>query len=109
MNLKRSIAKRVDKLFGSKKVSQVEKPIINVYDTNYDKKVLIAYIMAPFRSANEFFHQNYLTAYLIAESFSELGYNVDVIEFHGNFDLDYDSYAVIFGFGPNFERSFYSK
>lgn len=109
MNLKRSITKRFNKVFGSKKAEQIRKPIRNLYLTNYDRSVLICYIMGPFIDANNFVHQNYLTSHIVAESFSERGYNVDVVDYCGDFDIDYERYSVIFGFGINFERSFYSK
>lgn len=109
MNIKRSIAKRVNKIFGSRQVTQLNKPIENLFNTNYGKRVLISYIMAPFKSVNSFVHQNYLTSHIVAECFSELGYDIDIIDFQGDFDINYDAYSVIFGFGINFERSFYSK
>lgn len=109
MNIKRSITKRVNKLFGLNKTKPLEKPIRNLYKTNYDKNVLICYIIKPFREPNDFAHQNYMTAHIVAESFSELGYNVDVVDYQGGFDIDYEYYSVIFGFGRNFEQSFHSK
>ncbi|SMC72831.1 glycosyltransferase [Pedobacter nyackensis] len=109
MNLKRSIAKRVNRIFAIEKGKVAERPIINLYNTNYDKRVLISYIQAPFRETNSFKHQNYLTSHIVAESFSERCYNVDVIDYRGDFDIEYESYSAIFGFGANFERSFYSK
>lgn len=107
MSIKRSINKRIDKLFGRKKVTVLENSIINLYNTNYKKKVLISYITAPFRTANQFKHQNYITSHIVAESFSELGYDVDIVDFlDQSIPIVYESYDVIFGIGDNFERSF---
>lgn len=83
-------------------------PIYNVYKTNYEKTVLISYITQPFHQANHFTHQNYITSHIIAESFSELGYNVDVVNYLDEVSaIDYGKYAVIFGFGYRLENSFY--
>jgi hypothetical protein len=83
--------------------------ITNLYQTNYGRKVLISYIIAPFRQPNQYKHQNYLTVHIVAESFSALGYDVDIIEYNQQwFRPDYNEYALIFGFGYNFEESFLS-
>lgn len=105
MNIKRSIKK----LF--KKKERPDKMMIaNLYHTDYQKTVLICYITAPFLTPNHFKHQNYLTSHIVAESFRDLGYNVDIIEYtNQQFVPDYTDYAVIFGMGYQFERSFLSK
>lgn len=105
MNLKASVKK-----FLKTRLTDSNARIINLYKTNYDKTVLVSYLTMPFLKPNEFTHQNFLTAHVIAESFSELGYNVDVA-YYLNEDppVAYEDYAVIFGMGPVFERSFYSS
>lgn len=109
MNIKRSINKRINKLFSKKKVETPENYIINLYQTNYEKKVLVSYITTPFRAVNSFKHQNYITSHIVAESFSELGYDVDIVDFlDQTIPIAYESYDVIFGIGDNFERSFQS-
>lgn len=105
MNIKRSILKRVKRVLGEREPAS--QAIINLYNTSYEKHVLVSYITAPFKTANGFRHQNYLTSHVIAEAFSEMGYNVDVYDYLEEFDIDYDKYAVIFGFGKPYERSFY--
>lgn len=103
MNLKRSIAK----LF--KKSADHHSRITNLYATAYPKKVLISYITLPFRGENHFTHQNYITSHIVAESFSALGFNVDIVDYSNqHLVIDYDTYDVIFGMGENFERSFFS-
>ena len=83
--------------------------ITNLYQTGFDKKVLISYIRSPFLNANQFTHQNYITSHIVAECFSEAGYNVDIVDYlNPDVTLSYDEYAVIFGMGRNLERSFYS-
>jgi glycosyltransferase involved in cell wall biosynthesis len=107
MNLRRSIAKRAGKIIGRDKVDPSIAPIFNVYNTSYDKTVLVSYITLPFRSNNHFMHQNFITSHIVAESFSKLGYNVDVIEYLDDYSvIDFDKYKVFFGMGIPFEKSF---
>jgi len=104
MNLKASIKK-----FLKSKFTDSNARIVNLYKTNYGKTVLISYLTMPFLRPNEFTHQNFLTSHIIAESFSELGYNVDIVYYLKNeLQIAYGEYNVIFGMGPNFERSFYN-
>ncbi|TKC08561.1 glycosyltransferase [Pedobacter frigoris] len=107
MNIKRSITKRWNRLLGKKEKKAVVSGIINFYQTNYQKNVLISYLTLPFQESNDFKHQNYQTAHIVAESFSKLGYNVDVYNFSDTSEIDYSKYSVVFGFGDCFERSFY--
>ncbi|MBB5437012.1 hypothetical protein HDC92_000680 [Pedobacter sp. AK017] len=109
MNIKRSIGKRLHKVFGRKKKDQPVGPLTNLYQTNYDRTVLISYLTTPFYKANDFTHQNYLTSHIVAESFSALGYNVDVVDYSDSSELNYDKYAVIFGMGKRMEQSFYEQ
>lgn len=109
MNIKRSIAKRYNRIFKRDVAAQVSNAIINLYNTEYKKHVLISYITAPFYSLNGFTHQNYLTVHTIAETFSALGYNVDVFDYLDQCEKNFDKYAVIFGFGDGLERSFYDS
>lgn len=105
MNIKRSLKK----LFIKDYVGR-ERVIINLYHTNYDKHVLISYIITPFENPNTFTHQNYITSHIVAETFRDLGYNVDIVDYHDEkAAIDYLKYAVIFGMGENFERSFFCQ
>lgn len=107
MNIKSSINKRVNKFFRKKKTETPENYIINLYQTSYGKRVLISYITTPFKTVNPFKHQNYITSHIVAESFSELGYDVDIVDFlDRTIPIAYENYDVIFGIGDNFERSF---
>lgn len=109
VNIKRSINKRINKLFNKKKAETPENYLINLYQTSYGKRVLISYITTPFKTVNPFKHQNYITSHIVAESFSELGYDVDVVDFlDRTIPIIYENYDVIFGIGDNFERSFQS-
>jgi glycosyltransferase involved in cell wall biosynthesis len=105
MNIKRSLEKLFIKDYiGRKRV------IINLYHTYYSKHVLISYIITPFENPNTFTHQNYITSHIVAETFRDLGYNVDVVDYQDNESkIDYLKYDVIFGMGDNFERSFFCQ
>lgn len=103
MNIKRSLKK----LFRKRSAGD-NGYLVNLYQTNYERRVLISYITGPFLGANGFMHQNYITSHIVAESFSELGYDVDIVDYSAKgLDIAYENYAVIFGMGDNFERSFY--
>jgi hypothetical protein len=108
MDLKRSVKKRFNKIFNITEVVKNTKFVKNVYQSNYQKNVLLAYIASPFLIENDFTHQNYVTSHLISKNFSDLGFNVDVID-HYNKDIaiNYEEYDCIFGFGHVFEQSFY--
>ncbi|QNK61058.1 hypothetical protein H7F33_10720 [Pedobacter sp. PAMC26386] len=97
-----SVKKLLKKWFGGK-----QGYIVNLYKTDYNKRVMISYITAPFHTPSDFRHQNYLTSHIVAESFSSLGYDVDIVD-HSNehLEIDYNIYDVFFGFGYNFENSF---
>jgi glycosyltransferase involved in cell wall biosynthesis len=108
MDIKRSISKRFNKVFGHSKKEEVGKIIVNLYGSNYEKHVLISYIISPFQGENNFLHQNYVTSHILAESFSQLGYNVDIVNYYEDkLEIDYNKYSVIMGFGYVLERSFY--
>ncbi|MCX2450384.1 hypothetical protein OQX61_03780 [Pedobacter sp. PLR] len=103
MNIKRSLKK----LFRKRSAGD-NGYLVNLYQTNYERRVLISYITGPFLGANGFMHQNYITSHIVAESFSELGYDVDIVDYSAKgLNIVYENYAVIFGMGDNFERSFY--
>ncbi|MHA4893641.1 glycosyltransferase [Pedobacter sp. PWIIR3] len=83
--------------------------IINLYDTDFKFNVCVSYLTGPFLEPNHFKHQNFVTSHIVAETFRDLGYNVDVYDYLTSMDIPYDTYDVIFGIGDNFEKSFYSN
>jgi len=80
----------------------------NVFKTNYNKNVLISYIISPFINDLNLLHTNNLEALAIAEVFNKLGYNVDIYDYSYDYRIDYSKYNVIFGFGRPLEKSFYN-
>ncbi|KAA3616679.1 MAG: glycosyltransferase family 1 protein [Calditrichaeota bacterium] len=83
----------------------------NVFKNNYKKNVLISYITEPFFIPEKdwFKHTNFKECHQIAKIFSELGFNVDVIDFNNNNKINYSKYDIIFGFGEPLEQYFYSE
>jgi len=83
----------------------------NVFQTNFEKTVLISYIKSPFLSGVKKGHTSYLECYTSAEIFRELGYNVDVVEYNelNLHQVSFEKYDVIYGLGSALEKSFYSK
>lgn len=81
------------------------KIIKNVNQTNYCKHALLSYITVPFKRES-FVHTNYFEAKSWAKILSELGYNVDVINYENNNNLDLSKYDIICGFGNVFQKYF---
>lgn len=87
------------------------KIIKNVNGTNHDKYALLSYITVPFKK-DSVAHSNYFEAKSWAKILSELGYNVDVINYECNRNLDLSKYEIICGFGDVFQKyfeGFYNK
>lgn len=86
----------------------VNRPIYNVFETDYSKTVLISYLVKPFRIKNSNFnaHTNYLEVMLMADVFRELKYNIDVVDYRSNYKLNYETYDLVIGFGNSFKESF---
>jgi len=86
-----------------------KKPIKNYFKTNFKENVLISYITYPFKNGISLRHTNYAEAFEIAKVFKELGYNIDIVDYDYESNLDYDKYSIIFGFGEPLEKSFYNR
>ena len=84
--------------------------LIDVFKSNYQKKILLSYIKQPFLDGIKYHHTNYLECFTAAEIFNELGYCVDVVDlFNDEVAFDYDIYEIVYGLGIPFEKSFYSS
>ena len=84
-------------------------PPMKVSDTG-DKKVLISYIKSPFYSSSKkIFHSNYLESKIISESFIDLGFSVEVVDYRCKRKINFEQYDLIFGFGYPFHKSLNSK
>jgi len=79
--------------------------IKNVNQTNHPKNALLSYITVPFKKES-FVHTNYFEAKSWAKILFELGYNVDVINYENDSNLDLTKYDIICGFGNVFQKYF---
>ncbi len=71
---------------------------------HFTKKVLISYIVSPFKRESHS-HTNNYEAVCAAKIFDELGYRVDVINYDGVIPT-LNEYDVIYGFGDVFKKYF---
>ena len=75
----------------------------NVFNTSFDKKVLISYLTSPFTQGLFKKHTNRLECYTAAEIFNELGYQVDVIGLDDKISSEQlKEYDIVYGFGQAF-------
>lgn len=79
--------------------------IVNLFKTNFSKNVLISYIVYPLRFKKTNDHNNQLEIHSISKIFYELGFNVDVVFYKNDENLDFNKYDLVFGFGKTFEKS----
>ena len=80
-------------------------PPMKVSETG-NKKVLISYIKSPFYSSTKkIFHSNYLESKIISESFIDLGFSVEVVDYRCKRKINFEQYDLIFGFGYPFHDS----
>ena len=81
------------------------RPIINYFDKKYKKRVLISYIVYPFRSKDSFSHSNTVESQRLVKIFDQLGYVVDIYDYNYAKSINFNKYDVIFGIGQLFEKS----
>ncbi|MDD3263245.1 MAG: glycosyltransferase [Candidatus Absconditabacteria bacterium] len=105
------ISERLVRKIKQSKMKYIDKGILkNVFGTRFSSKVLISYITFPFCNEVENpKHTNLLEAKKIAETFHELKYIVDVIDWTNKCKINYKEYDIIFGFGEPFEKAFASN
>lgn len=82
---------------------------MNVYNTNHDKKVLLVYLTSCFNKKIKYSHSNIWECKIASEIFSDLGYNVDVINYNATKMINAQSYDVVYGLGEAFEKLFRNK
>tara|TARA_Y200000002_G_scaffold383214_1_gene404086 strand:+ start:3246 stop:4325 length:1080 start_codon:yes stop_codon:yes gene_type:complete len=77
------------------------------FDESIDKKILICYIKSPFYFMNRpIKHSNVIESRIIADTFKNMGFNVDVVDWQCKRNIDYSKYSLIFGFGLPYRNSF---
>lgn len=79
----------------------------NVFNTNFNNRALVSYLSTPFSGGPQNKHTNHLECLFAAKALNNLGYNVDVIDFDYHKKISYENYQMIYGFGDQFEQSFY--
>lgn len=79
--------------------------ISNYFSSNFNKRVLIAYITKPFLSQDRYLHSSFAESKVIAKVFNDLGYIVDIVNYDYGGRVDYEQYDIVFGFGPIFTKS----
>lgn len=99
----------VKKLLKSvKKLLREERFLKNIYKTSFDKNVLISYTVLPFLIKKNS-HTNVQESRIIANIFKELEFNIDIVHYTNQREIEYKKYDFIFGFGEPFENSFVDK
>jgi hypothetical protein len=78
----------------------------NVFKSDYNKRVLLAYITDPFTTQMNMSHSNLLECYSAAEIFNKLGYSVDVADYKIGKKINFENYEIIYGMGKILENSF---
>jgi len=81
----------------------------NAFNTKFSKNALVSYLSDPFVSGLQNKHTNHLECIIAAKTLSEMGYNVDVIDFDHHEKIELKPYSLIYGFGHQFEQSFYDS
>lgn len=81
----------------------------NIYKTNYNKRVLISYIMITKKNKHKYKHSNIQECEIITKIFDHYDYKVDLYDRRYSGKINYSKYDLIFGFGDPFENSFYKK
>jgi hypothetical protein len=84
------------------------KKIKNYFKTKHSKNALLSYITHPFTKGQYLSHTNYFEAMSHAKILNELGYNVDVIDYDYQGEIDFSRYDLLVGFGDAFNQYFES-
>ncbi|MFL9481558.1 hypothetical protein ACI6Q2_02195 [Chitinophagaceae bacterium LWZ2-11] len=82
----------------------------NVFKSEHTKKALLSYMKAPFLEGVKYTHSNYLECYTAGEILHELGFQVDVADWHDNItEPDFSQYELVYGQGCPLEKAFYAS
>lgn len=82
--------------------------MINVFEGNYSKRVLLSYLPSAFDlTTSKIRHTNLLECRAAGEIFDNLGYQVDIIHYGIDCEIDWSRYDVVYGMGWALEKSFY--
>lgn len=70
------------------------------------KRALLSYIVTPFAPTAKILHCNHVEAVGMADVLREEGYDVDVMDYRSDRDIDFSRYDLVIGFGRPFVKSF---
>ncbi len=84
-------------------------PVINYFNTYFNRNLLLSYITKPFRRGPDLSHTNMVEALEIAKIFRDLGYNIDIVDYDYEGYVDHKKYNLLFGFGEPFVKNFYGR
>jgi glycosyltransferase involved in cell wall biosynthesis len=94
--------------FELNKINSKNTFLANVYKSNFDKSVLISYLLDPFiNNEDPIGHTNFKECITAGLIFNELGFNVDVVHLEDKTFNNFNQYDVIYGMGEPFENYFY--
>lgn len=82
--------------------------IKNLYNTKFNKSVLIVYLVSAFNKKKNISHSNLTECRTFAEIFKEMGYNIDVINLNSTKKIK-KQYDVVLGMDVALEQSFLNK
>lgn len=82
----------------------------NIYDTVYDKRALLSYLPKAFDYENASLrHTSILECRAAGEIFKKLGYQVDVVHYGINCNVDWQRYDIVYGMGWALEKAFFCE
>ena len=82
--------------------------IKNLYNTKFNKSVLIVYLVSAFNKKKNISHSNLTECRTFDEIFKEMGYNIDVINLNSTKKIK-KQYDVVLGMDVALEQSFLNK
>ncbi len=85
-------------------IKNIRLPLGDQYGT-----ALLIYTTLPFKLKGVNCHSNIQEAIAMVDVLANLGFAVDVMDYHNRFYIDTACYDLIIGFGDPFERNFYIK
>lgn len=106
-----SIRKKIQFFFRKKMIVE-EKPslLTNVFNSNFNKKALLSFLIAPFiEDQINYTHSNKWESLLISELLNHLKYKVDVINYDDGDTLIENKYDLIIGVGEPIERLLFGQ
>lgn len=77
----------------------------NIFNTNYNRSVLISYIVYPIYMKENKTHSNIIEVNCIVEYFKNKKYNVDIVDYDYKGKINFEEYNIVFGLGEPLEKA----